>query len=102
MQNAVFCMAQKSHTPLCRRDKKQPISCKFQKLVVSLPQIIISFMSEKQKLVEKERRGVLELLLQKNGLKRKELVDFLLGVWVAGNVNQLSEEEKAQFPNLAF
>jgi len=45
---------------------------------------------------------VLELLLQKNGLKRKELVDFLLGVWVAGNVNQLSEEEKAQFPNLAF
>ena len=35
-------------------------------------------MSEKQKQVEKERRGVLELLLQKNGLKRKELVDFLL------------------------
>ena len=67
-----------------------------------MPQIIINFMSEKQKLVEKERRGVLELLLQKNGLKRKELVDFLLGVWVAGNVNQLSEEEKAQFPNLAF
>jgi hypothetical protein len=22
MQNAVFCMAQKSHTPVCRRDKK--------------------------------------------------------------------------------
>lgn len=59
-------------------------------------------MSEKQKQVEKERRGVLELLLQKNGLTRKELVDFLLGVWVAGNVKQLSEQEKAQFPNLAF
>ena len=59
-------------------------------------------MSEKQKQVEKERKGVLELLLQKNGLKRKELVDFLLGVWVAGNVKQLTEQEKAQFPNLAF
>ena len=59
-------------------------------------------MSEKQKEIEKERKGVLELLLQKNGLKRKELVDFLLGVWVAGNVKQLSAQEKAQFPNLVF
>jgi len=48
-----------------------------------------SIMSEKQKQVEKERKGVLELLLQKNGLKRKELVDGLL-------------EEKKQFPHLAF
>ena len=52
-------------------------------------------MSEKQKQVEKERRGVLELLLQKNGLKRKELVDFLLGVWVAGKLDELTEQEKA-------
>ena len=59
-------------------------------------------MSEKQKQIEKERKGVLELLLQKNGLKRKELVDFLLGVWVAGNVKQLSAQEKAPFPNLVF
>ena len=59
-------------------------------------------MSEKQKQVEKERRGVLEILLQKNGLKRKELVDFLLGVWVAGKLDELTEQEKAQFPNLAF
>ena len=59
-------------------------------------------MSEKQKQIEKERRGLLELLLQKNGLKRKELVDFLLGVWVAGNVKQLTNEEKQQFPNLVF
>ena len=59
-------------------------------------------MSEKQKQVEKERRGVLEILLQKNGLKRKELVDFLLGVWVAGKIDELTEQEKAQFPNLAF
>ncbi|MBQ9523514.1 MAG: hypothetical protein IJR69_00105 [Bacteroidaceae bacterium] len=59
-------------------------------------------MSEKQKKVEQERRGVLELLLQKNGLKRKELVDFLLGVWVAGKLDELTEQEKAQFPNFAF
>lgn len=52
--------------------------------------------------MEKERRGVLELLLQKNGLKRKELVDFLLGVWVSGNLKQLTEQEKQQFPNLVF
>ena len=59
-------------------------------------------MSEKQKQVEKERRGLLELLLQKNGLKRKELVDFLLSVWMAGKVDELTEQEKAQFPNLVF
>ena len=59
-------------------------------------------MSEKEKQIEKERRGVLELLLQKNGLKRKELVDFLLGVWMAGKLDELTEQEKAQFPNLAF
>ena len=49
-----------------------------------------SIMSEKQKQVEKERRGVLELLLHKNGLKRQELVDFLLGVWMAGKVDELT------------
>ena len=52
--------------------------------------------------VEKERRGVLELLLQKNGLKRKELVDGLLDIWVASWVGTLTEEEKKQFPHLAF
>ena len=61
-----------------------------------------SIMSEKQKQVEKERRGVLELLLQKNGLKRKELVDGLLDIWVASWVGTLTEEEKKQFPHLAF
>jgi len=73
--------------------------CTFAAVITHLMRII---MSEKQKQVEKERRGVLELLLQKNGLKRKELVDFLLGVWMAGKVGELTEEEKAQFPNLVF
>lgn len=59
-------------------------------------------ISTKQKQIETERRGVLELLLQKNGLKRKELVDSLLGIWVASWVDTLTEEEKKQFPHLAF
>jgi len=29
-------------------------------------------------------------------------VDFLLGVWMAGKLDELTEQEKAQFPNLAF
>ena len=59
-------------------------------------------MSEKQKQVEKERRGVLELLLQKTGLKYKELVDAQIGMWMAGNIDLLSAEEKKQFPHLVF
>ena len=59
-------------------------------------------MSEKQKQVEKERRGVLELLLQKTGLKYKELVDAQIGMWMAGNLDLLSAEEKKQFPHLSF
>jgi len=59
-------------------------------------------MSEKEKQIEKERRGVLELLLKKNGLTRKELVDSLVGVWMASWVDTLTEEEKKQFPHLAF
>ena len=74
------------------------ISCTFAPVIIKYD----SIMSEKQKQVEKERKGVLELLLQKNGLKRRELVDFLLGVWMAGKIDELTEEEKAQFPNLVF
>ena len=59
-------------------------------------------MSEQEKQIEKERRGVLELLLKKNGLTRKELVDSLIGVWMASWVDTLTEEEKKQFPHLAF
>ena len=59
-------------------------------------------MSEKQEQVEKERRGVLELLLQKTGLKYKELVDAQIGMWMAGNIDLLSAEEKKQFPHLVF
>ena len=59
-------------------------------------------MSEKQKLVEKERKGVLELLLKKTGLKYKELVDAQIGMWMAGNIDLLSAEEKKQFPHMVF
>lgn len=52
--------------------------------------------------IERERKGVVELLLKKNGLTRKQLVDELVGIWVASWVGTLSEEEKKQFPHLAF
>lgn len=45
---------------------------------------------------------MLELLLKKNGLTRRELVDSLLGVWMASWVDTLTEEEKKQFPHLVF
>ena len=61
-----------------------------------------SIMSERDKQIEKERKGVLELLLKKNGLTRKQLVDSLVGVWVASWVDTLTEEEKKMFPHLAF
>lgn len=59
-------------------------------------------MSEKEKQIEKERKGVLDLLLKKTGLTRKEVVDFQLGVWMAGHLDLLTDQEKQQFPHLAF
>ena len=61
-----------------------------------------SIMSEKQKQVEKERKAVLQLLLEKTGLKYKELVDAQVGMWMAGNLDLLTAEEKKQFPHLVF
>ena len=46
-------------------------------------------MSEKQKQVEKERKAVLLLLLEKTGLKYKELVDAQVGMWMAGNLSSV-------------
>ncbi|MBR6354794.1 MAG: hypothetical protein IKS01_03335 [Paludibacteraceae bacterium] len=59
-------------------------------------------MSEKERNVEKERKAVLALLLRKTGLKYKDLVDAQVGMWMAGNIDLLSEQEKRMFPNLAF
>ena len=59
-------------------------------------------MSEKQKQIERERKAVLQLLLEKTGLKYKELVDAQIGMWMAGNIDMLTAEEKKQFPNLIF
>ena len=59
-------------------------------------------MSERDKLIEQERKGVLELLLKKNGLTRKALVEELVGIWVASWVGTLTEEEKKMFPHLVF
>ncbi len=59
-------------------------------------------MSEKEKTIEKERKAVLSLLLQKTGLTYKDLVNAQVGMWMAGNIDLLSEQEKQMFPNLAF
>lgn len=59
-------------------------------------------VNEIDKQIEKERKGVVELLLKKNGLTRKQLVDELVGIWTASCVGTLTEEEKKQFPHLAF
>jgi len=59
-------------------------------------------MSELDKQIEQERKGVVELLLKKNGLTRKQLVEELVGIWTAGLVNTLTEDEKKQFPHLTF
>ena len=59
-------------------------------------------MCEKEKQIEKERKAVLQLLLEKTGLKYKEVVDFQLGVWMTGHLDLLTEQEKKQFPHLAF
>ena len=47
-------------------------------------------------------QGRTRLLLQKNGLKRKELVDAQVGMWMAGNLDLLTADEKKQFPHLVF
>ena len=59
-------------------------------------------MSTQEKTVEKERRAVLDLLLQKTGLKYKDLVSAQVGMWMAGNIDLLTEQEKQMFPNLTF
>ena len=59
-------------------------------------------MSEKERKVENERKAVLNLLLQKTGLKYKDLVNAQVGMWMAGNIDLLSEQERQMFPNLAF
>ena len=45
---------------------------------------------------------MVELLLKKNGLTRRQLVDDLVGMWAASWVHILTEEEKKQFPHLVF
>ena len=59
-------------------------------------------MSEKERKIENERKAVLNLLLKKTGLKYKDLVNAQVGMWMAGNIDLLSEQERQMFPNLAY
>ena len=59
-------------------------------------------MTEKERKIEQERKAVLELLLKKTGLTYRDLVNAQVGMWMAGNIDLLSDQEKQMFPNLAF
>ena len=50
--------------------------------------------------VEKERKAVLQLLLEKTGLKYKELVDAQVGMWMAGNLDLLTAAELAKYKRI--
>lgn len=52
--------------------------------------------------LEKERQKVLEILLKKTGLTYEKLVKHSVGIWVASNIELLTEKEKAQFKYLVF
>lgn len=54
--------------------------CIFAPVITLLMRIITS---ERDKQIEKERKGVVELLLKKNGLTRRQLVEELVGFWAA-------------------
>ena len=59
-------------------------------------------MSERDRIIEQERKGVLELMLKKAGLTRKQLADGLIDMWIAGNNDLLTASEKKQFPHLVW
>ena len=59
-------------------------------------------MSERDRVIEQERKGVLELMLKKVGATRKQLADDLIGIWMAGNTDLLTDKEKKQFPHLVW
>lgn len=59
-------------------------------------------MTEKQKIIEKERKGVFELMLKKSGLTRKQLTDNLIDMWMAGNNDLITASERSQFPHLVW
>ena len=52
--------------------------------------------------IEKERAKVLEILLKRTGLTYEKLVKHSVGIWMASNIDLLTEKEKGQFKYLAF
>jgi hypothetical protein len=52
--------------------------------------------------IKREREMLLDILLKKVGLKKKDIVDFALQEWVAGNLEMLTPSEKKQFKYLAI
>ena len=54
------------------------------------------------KTIEREKKALLELLLKKAGLTYKDLVSNSVGIWVASNIDLLTEQEKKQFKSLVL
>ena len=52
------------------------------------------------KTIEREKKALLELLLKKAGITYKDLVSNSVGIWVASNIDLLTEQEKKQFKSL--
>lgn len=66
--------------------------------------IVMATKNDKEldKKIKEERKKLLEMLLEKTGVKYKELVDYQVGVWVASNTDLITEQEKKQFKYLVF
>ena len=55
------------------------------------------------KTIEREKKALLELLLKKAGITYKDLVSNSVGgIWVASNIDLLTEQEKKQFKSLVL
>lgn len=55
---------------------------------------------EKTKEIEREKKLLLEILLKKNGITYKDLVDYSVKMWVAANVGTLTASERKLFKTI--
>ena len=51
---------------------------------------------------EKETKELFELLLKKTGVKKKDLIDLMVGQFIKENRDLVTPAEKKKFPKLVF
>ncbi|MBO4735650.1 MAG: hypothetical protein J5614_04570 [Paludibacteraceae bacterium] len=51
---------------------------------------------------EKETKELFELLLKKTGVKKKDLIDLMVGQFIKENLDLVTPAEKKKFPKLVF